>query len=84
MLRISDIGTNNPQCTREEAEALPFPAIPDDLLQALDRAFPLALPDPDDSERDIWMKVGERRLVEYLLHRKKQELDEYVHQAEHP
>lgn len=37
-----------------------------DLLKALDELYPLRLPDPKDSPAELWMKVGERRLVEVL------------------
>lgn len=37
------------------------------LLSALDRLFPQRCPDPKDPEREIWMKAGERRVVEFLM-----------------
>ena len=37
-----------------------------DLLDALEGLCPARPPDPKDSEREIWMKAGERRLVEVL------------------
>jgi hypothetical protein len=37
-----------------------------DLLKALDELYPLSLPDPKDSPAELWIKVGERRLVEVL------------------
>ncbi|SMG43338.1 hypothetical protein [Paraburkholderia susongensis] len=37
-----------------------------DLLKALDELYPLRLPDPKDSPAELWIKVGERRLVEVL------------------
>lgn len=37
-----------------------------DLLNELDRLAPDRCPNPKDSEREIWMKAGERRLVEVL------------------
>lgn len=55
------------------------PAIPADLMQWLDEAFPEKCPDPDDTKREVWMKAGERRLVRRLLaHFKKQEQVIYV------
>lgn len=38
------------------------------LLDLLEQAYPLhsALPDPKDSDRMIWVKVGERRVVDFL------------------
>lgn len=35
-------------------------------IQALDEMYPLTLPNPTDTDRELWMKVGERRLVEVL------------------
>lgn len=40
--------------------------VPEDLLNELDRRFPDKCPDIRDSEREIWIKKGERRLVEFL------------------
>lgn len=37
-----------------------------ELLQELDKLYPPKPPDPRDTEREIWMKAGERRLVEVL------------------
>lgn len=43
-------------------------------IQYLDRTYPERSPDPGDSEREVWMKAGERRLVRHLLNLlKKQE-----------
>lgn len=39
---------------------------PLELLTALDQLYPPRCPDPNDSEREIWMKAGERRLLEVL------------------
>lgn len=38
----------------------------EDFLKALDGMYPPRPPNPQDSEREIWMKAGERRLVEVL------------------
>lgn len=37
-----------------------------ELLKALDELCPPRLPDPKDSPAELWIKVGERRLVETL------------------
>lgn len=37
-----------------------------DLLKALDELYPLRLPDPKDSLAELWIKVGERRIVDVL------------------
>jgi len=38
----------------------------EDFLRSLNEMYPPRPPDPKDSEREIWMKAGERRLVEVL------------------
>lgn len=38
----------------------------EDALKTLDAMYPPRPPDPKDSEREIWMKAGERRLVDVL------------------
>lgn len=43
-----------------------LPVVPQDLLEALDKQFPERCPDPGWSDREIWMRVGERRVVRYL------------------
>lgn len=37
-----------------------------DFIKMLDAMYPPRPPDPKDTEREIWMKAGERRLVEVL------------------
>lgn len=37
-----------------------------ELLEALDKLYPTRPPDPKDSDREIWMKAGERRLLDVL------------------
>ncbi|MBU4567005.1 MAG: hypothetical protein KKE29_19995 [Proteobacteria bacterium] len=36
------------------------------LVEALDRLYPDKCPDPKDSERQIWIKVGQRSVVRKL------------------
>ena len=43
-----------------------LPDLSRDLIDVLDARFPLRLPDPKDSERDIWIKVGQRKVIEFL------------------
>lgn len=38
----------------------------EEFIQTLDQCWPPRPPNPNDSEREIWMKAGERRLVEIL------------------
>jgi hypothetical protein len=47
------------------------PTIPLELLNYLDENYPEQSPDPSWSEREIWMKVGERRVIRNLLMIKK-------------
>jgi hypothetical protein len=54
----------------------PIPSIPKDLVEFLDTMFSAQamLPRANDSERDVWMKVGKRELVTTLIQwRKDQE-----------
>lgn len=41
-------------------------AVPEEFLKDLDAQFPHRCPDPNDSEAEMWMKAGERRLVDFL------------------
>ncbi len=43
-----------------------LPVIPKELLDALDQRFPERCPEPEWSEREIWMRVGERRVLRLL------------------
>ena len=43
-----------------------FPFIDQRLIAELDKRFPHRCADPKDSEREIWMKAGERRLADWL------------------
>ena len=47
-------------------DLLIVPPIHPNLIQVLDQRFPDRCADPKDSEREIWMKAGERRLVTWL------------------
>lgn len=55
------------------------PPIPSDVAAWLDRSYPERSPDPDHTERELWMRAGERRLVRRVLHlHQKQEQTVYV------
>lgn len=41
-------------------------AAPEGLLRDLDEQFPHRCPEPTDSAAEMWMKAGERRLVDFL------------------
>lgn len=47
-----------------------LPLLTDDLLKELDLDYPDRCPDPNDAERELWMKAGARRLVNSLLARR--------------
>ena len=40
-----------------------------ELINQLDQEFPHKCPKPDQSERDIWMEAGQRKLIDSLLKR---------------
>lgn len=44
----------------------PTPLIPPQLVEALDRRFPDRCPRIDQSEREIWIDVGSRKVIEFL------------------
>lgn len=44
------------------------PAVPKELLEHLERAYPDRAPDPSDSERVVWMKAGTADLIRKLRH----------------
>lgn len=44
-----------------------LPSVSQELLDYLNTQYPERCPDPTWSERDIWMRVGERRLVRKLI-----------------
>ena len=43
-----------------------LPDLSKDLIDALDERFPVRMADPKDSARAIWIKVGQRKVVEFL------------------
>jgi hypothetical protein len=49
-----------------------------ELMEALEQLYPARPPNPQDSEREIWMKAGERRLVEVLKAKYQEATDELV------
>jgi hypothetical protein len=50
----------------DHSREIPLPPIDKKLLDALDDRFPPAPPLLDDSERVIWLKTGQRAIVEWL------------------
>lgn len=53
----------------------PIPIIPKDLVEFLDgdqmHSAKASLPRTNDTDRDIWIKVGKRQLVEFLIQTRK-------------
>lgn len=43
-----------------------YPAVSEALIDALDKTFPERTADPAWSDREIWMRAGERRAVRFL------------------
>lgn len=43
-----------------------LPVVPQDLLEALEKRFPDRCPDPQWTDREIWMRVGEQRVIRFL------------------
>lgn len=43
-----------------------IPASGEEFIEMLDVMAPEKAPNPDDSDREVWMKAGERRLVNKL------------------
>jgi hypothetical protein len=43
-----------------------FPHIDESLIKGLDNIFPLRSPPPDCKDRQIWIEVGQRNVIEFL------------------
>lgn len=44
----------------------PFPDIPAALIERLEAQFPDRAPSLEDSDREVWAKAGEARLIRFL------------------
>jgi hypothetical protein len=44
-----------------------LPELSMDLIDELDKIFPLRLPRVNQTEREIWLEVGKREVIEYLI-----------------
>ena len=53
----------------------PIKTLSVDLINELDKQYPSKCPDPNDTERMIWIKAGQRMLVDNLLSRIKVDND---------
>ena len=47
-------------------EEIVLPALTQDLINKLDKLFPDKCAVLTDSDREIWLKVGQRKVVEFL------------------
>lgn len=52
---------------QRDDEDLHVHGLTQEAINDIDRLFPERAPNPKDTEREIWMKAGERRLVRYLI-----------------
>lgn len=52
-----------------------FPYVNEALVDALDKAFPLTSPSLSDSERLIFVRVGQRQVIEFLREQSRQQLE---------
>lgn len=46
-----------------------IPPISKELLESLSALYPDRCPEPTDSERDIWIKVGQVSVIRFLEHK---------------
>ena len=54
-------------CTMNEAiDEIVLPALSQDLINKLDKLFPDKCPLLTDTEREVWYKVGQRSVINYL------------------
>jgi hypothetical protein len=51
-----------------------LPELSVDLIAELDTLFPDRCPDLADSEREVWAKAGERRVISFLIDLKTKQL----------
>lgn len=54
-----------------------LPPIGKELIEAIEKFNPVKLPEPTDSDRDVWMHVGEQRFIRKLrgIHDRQQRED---------
>lgn len=53
-----------------------FPVIPESLVAALDKSFPLTSPTLLNTERAIFVRVGQRQVIEFLREQYRQQQEE--------
>jgi len=55
------------------ADLPPIPPLSPELVEALDKRFPERCPDRSWSDREIWIRVGQREVVRFLIEELKQQ-----------
>jgi len=60
------------------------PHIPKPLLDELDKRYPHRCPSPTETEREIWMKAGARRLVDWLQEQHRRQEQESLFHVKEP
>lgn len=73
-LTVGQILANKQQLSETDYREDDFPAIPQGLLDALDRLYPLSQPSIHATEREIWFTYGQVSVVDHLKQRKEIEL----------
>lgn len=53
-----------------------MPLIPQGLIEALQARLPERWPNVEMPDRDIWVRAGQLRLVEFLAHVQKKQIEE--------
>jgi hypothetical protein len=52
-----------------------FPAVSKELYEALDSLFPLKSPEMSWNERQIWIMVGQREVLNFLKHSRELQIE---------
>ena len=78
MLTVGKIIANRVHLPETPEAGEGAPAIPQDLLDFLDRIYPLSQPSIEDSEREIWFRYGQTSVVDNLKQWKEIELQRHV------
>ena len=55
---------------------IPFPQVPKVLIDYLNQFYPDCCPKESDSNRAIWIKTGQRSVVNFLLEQHKRQNEE--------
>lgn len=58
----------------DQSDDIFVPGLSQALLDALDRLHPERCPDTSDTDREIWVKVGQRKVVRFLHEQFKRQL----------